>query len=238
MFTVALIGADGAGKSTIAKMLKDSFPLPIKYLYMGIDPLASNVILPTTRMIIIGRYRVRKYLHESQTFNSHLPNSNKKRIKFGWIKILRSFIRIILLLTEEYFRLFVSWYYQIRGYIVLYDRHFSFDYDSTIGEPQGNSEPVADRLHRWLLVHFYSKPDLVIFLDAPPEVLYARKGEGTLKYLEARQHAFIKQGEKVPNFVRIDAALPLEEVYSRVYYHMRCFYEQLSGKTLNGELKN
>ena len=51
MYTVALIGGDGAGKTTIADQLRDSFPLPLKYLYMGINIESSNVALPTSRII-------------------------------------------------------------------------------------------------------------------------------------------------------------------------------------------
>ena len=49
MVTVALIGADGAGKTSVARALERSRDLPIKYLYMGINTEASNHMLPTTR---------------------------------------------------------------------------------------------------------------------------------------------------------------------------------------------
>src|SRR5262245_56357637 len=48
-FTVALIGPDGVGKTTIARRLEAEAWLPIKYLYMGDNPQASFVTLPTTR---------------------------------------------------------------------------------------------------------------------------------------------------------------------------------------------
>ena len=51
MFSVALIGPDGAGKSTIANMLAESFPVSVKVLYMGINLDSSNVVLPTSRLI-------------------------------------------------------------------------------------------------------------------------------------------------------------------------------------------
>ncbi len=49
MFTVALIGPDGAGKTTIGRQLEHMLPMPVKYLYMGVNHDASNRMLPTTR---------------------------------------------------------------------------------------------------------------------------------------------------------------------------------------------
>jgi adenylate kinase len=49
MFTVTLVGPDGVGKTTVSKELEASLKLPIKYIYMGMNVEASNVMLPTTR---------------------------------------------------------------------------------------------------------------------------------------------------------------------------------------------
>ena len=55
MFTVALIGPDGAGKTTIGRRLEQTLPLPVRYVYMGINYEASNHVLPTTRLIRAAR---------------------------------------------------------------------------------------------------------------------------------------------------------------------------------------
>ena len=53
VFTVALVGPDGAGKSTIARQLVGhKLPLPVKYVYMGVNLDSSNLVLPTTRLIL------------------------------------------------------------------------------------------------------------------------------------------------------------------------------------------
>src|SRR5690606_34602142 len=51
MASVALIGPDGAGKTTLTRMLEQSDVLPFRYLYMGIDIPASSLALPTSRLI-------------------------------------------------------------------------------------------------------------------------------------------------------------------------------------------
>jgi hypothetical protein len=53
-------------------------------------------------------------------------------------------------------------------------------------------------------------------LDAPGHVLFARKRESTVEELERRRQAFLRQGERLPGFVRIDATRPLDEVYADV----------------------
>ena len=52
MFTVALIGPDGAGKSTVGRELERRLSFPAKYIYMGVNLESSNLVLPTTRLIL------------------------------------------------------------------------------------------------------------------------------------------------------------------------------------------
>ncbi len=52
MFTVALIGPDGAGKTTICQRLEQILPLPTKYVYMGINLETSRFMLPSTLLLL------------------------------------------------------------------------------------------------------------------------------------------------------------------------------------------
>lgn len=125
---------------------------------------------------------------------------------------------------EECYRQLVSWRYQLQGFVVLYDRHYVFDFAPEIMEVQ--RESLEQQLHRWWLTYLYPRPDLVIFLDAPGEVLFARKGELTVAELERRRQAFLRQGERIPNFVRVDATRPLGEVYEEIIYHVLRFNQK------------
>ena len=75
---------------------------------------------------------------------------------------------------------------------------------------------IGQRLHGLLLGRLYPKPDLVVYLDAPAEVLLARKGEGTLEALEARRGEYRAIAPLVPRFAEIDATQPLEAVVRAV----------------------
>jgi thymidylate kinase len=121
-------------------------------------------------------------------------------------------------LAEEWYRQLFSWFYQMRGYVVLYDRHFLFDFAIAVDdEPH---ESLTKWLHRWCVRHIYPCPSLVIYLDAPAEVLFARKGEWGLEALERRRQAFLQVGKQTPNFVQVDATQSLEEVYAEVTHHI------------------
>jgi thymidylate kinase len=79
-----------------------------------------------------------------------------------------------------------------------------------------------------MLYYFLPKPNLVIFLDAPAEVLYQRKRESSLKHLRTRREATLKQGENIDNFVRIDASQPLETVMEEVISQINAYHESLN----------
>jgi thymidylate kinase len=81
-------------------------------------------------------------------------------------------------------------------------------------------------VHGFLLEHVYPKPDLVVFLDAPPAVLLARKGEGTLESLERRRQEYLDLAARTPHFVTVDAARPLDEVTQEVAAAISAFAEQ------------
>lgn len=225
MFAVAVIGADGAGKTTVTKRLLQTFPIPMKYLYMGWNPESSNFALPTSRLML--RLKLRSYrreaerrgIREPEFISTHHPEHRKvHRGRIG------TAARLLNRLAEAYFRQMISWIYQLRGYIVLYDRHFLFDAAPGNNRSQVQKQPLDSRIYFWLLSHLYPRPDLVIFLDAPPEVLLKRKQETTLDYLRWRRAAFLEQGEETASFIRVDATQPPDKVLADVTQHIMQFY--------------
>jgi len=204
---IAVIGGDGAGKTSVTRRLLDSGRLPLRTLYMGINVASSNVALPTSRLL----QRLRHGRTGPTTTHVSGPDRPKARGARG---ALRAGARLLYRLSEEWYRQALCWLYELRGEIVLCDRHFLYDFY----EPAERraAKGLADRLHLAILRHVYPRPDLVLFLDAPAELLMARKGEASIEFLEGRRAAMLEIGAGDPRFVRIDATQPLDAVASEV----------------------
>ena len=122
------------------------------------------------------------------------------------------------------FRQLVAWRFVRRGYIVLFDRHFFTDYYTYDIASNGADRRLSSRIHGWLLEHVYPKPDLVIYLDAPAEVLFARKGEGGLELLERRRQDYLNLRNLVDHCAVVDASLPEDDVARAVTETIESFY--------------
>jgi thymidylate kinase len=232
MFTVALVGPDGAGKSTIGRKLQQISPLPMKYVYMGVNLESSNLVLPTTRLILEikrargGRPDMAGYGPSTRHVTPR-PEKFLKRLAKG----SKEAVRMLNLMAEEWFRQMVVWYYTSRGYLVLFDRHFYFDYyshDVTNTDPHRS---LSSRIHGFMLRKLYPKPDFVVFLDAPAEVLFTRKPEGTLEGLEARRQEYVNMREAVKAYAVVDVSQPLDEVTQQVSEEIVKFYQNKNGIT-------
>ena len=216
MFTVALIGPDGAGKSTIGRKLQEISPLPMKYVYMGVNLESSNLVLPTTRLLLeIKRARGQRpdiTVPRDAYFQSQTRKKFRKRAAEG----MKSALRIVNVMAEEWFRQLIVWYYTLRGYYVLFDRHFYFDYyDHDIANTDPK-RPLSSRLHGFMLQKLYPKPDFVIFLDAPSEVLFARKPERTIEILESKRQEYVRLREVMKDFAVVDVSQPIDTVVRQV----------------------
>ncbi|MGA7837121.1 MAG: hypothetical protein WB996_04090 [Ignavibacteriaceae bacterium] len=220
MATIALIGADGSGKTTIAKMLLDSPPAKMKYLYMGLNIESSNHALPTSRLIfylkLLKYKRKNKKLKNVKLKNLSLNDLEEnrtldKRGKLGAIA------RLVNRMAEAWYRQFFSIVFQLMGYVVLYDRHFLFDSSTGHFGAEAKNQRLTSKIHWWLLNNMYSKPDLVFFLQAPPEVLFERKGEGDIQYLKMRSENFMKVGSMLNNFIIVDATQPIDKVFTVIF---------------------
>jgi thymidylate kinase len=217
--TVALIGCDGAGKTTVARALEREAELPIRYLYMGVSAESSNRQLPTTRLANAVK-RARRGGVSGEPHGTSAPAAAAAAPAAGRLKRMRratrSGLRLTNRLAEEWYRQLIAEAYRARGEIVVFDRHFAADYHAF--DIAGSGLPLARRIHGWVLSRAYPKPDLVVFLDAPPAVLHARKGEGTLASLARRRADYLRlaDGELGGSFAVVSATQPLPRVVDEV----------------------
>jgi thymidylate kinase len=228
MFSVALIGPDGAGKTTIARMLEERSSLPLKYIYMGVNIAASNFALPTSRVFEYLRGRQNGNSDPSQVEGQTIQHPKRGSKSAG--KLLWAAGRLANHLADEWYRQLWSWGYQCSGSIALYDRHFLFDF--SLDNVDLDQEGFDTRLHRWFLTHLYPRPDLVIYLDAPAEVLFARKGEKDIEDLGKRRQSFLQLIKQSPNCVVVDGTQPLSKVYEDVAAHIFQFCKMHSRESI------
>jgi thymidylate kinase len=224
MISVALIGPDGAGKSTVTERLeREPLPAPVKRIYMGVNLQAGGLMLPTTRLALALKTARGRRPDMVAAFDQPAPTTGSaaRRAAKGSARIAR----LLMWLAEEWFRQLIAEYHLRRGFIVVFDRHFYADYFHQDVEGTG-SRPITARVHGYLLRSVYPKPDLVICLDAPGRVLFDRKREASAEWLERRRAQYLQLANEVPHFVVVDATRPLDAVTRDVVTAISEFLEK------------
>lgn len=204
-FSVAFVGPDGAGKTTVARRLETDLPLPVAYLYMGVSAESSNRLLPTTRLVRSIRRR-KGVVERGPRARSAEPVG---RPSVG--RRVRAAARLVNRIAEESYRQAIASRQMRQGRVVLFDRHFFADYHMHDVDSDGRL-PLSRRLHGLFISRVLPRPDLLVFLDVPADVLFARKGEGTVELLEEMRHGYRRLASAGPTFVTLDADRPLDDV--------------------------
>ncbi len=190
--TVALLAPDGAGKSTLAASLQQSFYFPVRSIYMG---LYQKTVREQGSKGAGEQGRNTPKLPTSQTPPPPRPLAALPGLSFA------------SRLVKLWWRYLTARYHQARGRLVIFDR---YTYDSRL--PASRPLSRLGRWRRWLLAHACPPPDLVLLLDAPGEVLYSRKGEHTPLLLEAQRQAYLKLKPHLPQLIILDATADAEYV--------------------------
>lgn len=98
-------------------------------------------------------------------------------------------------------------YQRLLGRLVLLDR---VPYDTRLPGSIDNS--LGGRISAALAFAFGPKPDVLLVLDAPGEVMFDRKKEHSVEVLEAWRRAYLGLAEELPGTRILDAAEPLNAV--------------------------
>lgn len=213
-FTVALVGADGAGKTTVGRRLERELPVPAKYIYMGVSAEASNYLLPTTRLVRALK-RARGVPPDTSGPPPAVRAEPVQRSGRGraWAAVKDS-LRLANLLGEEWQRQLRAWLHVRGGGVVVFDRHFYADFYAYDIVAEGRRS-LPSRVHGFTLSRL-PKPDLVLFLDASPEILFARKQEGSVEALRRRREQYLKLAGAGGGVTIVDASQSPDAVMQEV----------------------
>lgn len=96
-------------------------------------------------------------------------------------------------------------YHRMRGRLVLLDR---VPYDAIL--PGAVDMSIGGRIATALAFRLGPEPDVLIVLDAPGEVMFARKGEHSAEILEQRRQSYLELAGQLPGTWVLDAGQPLE----------------------------
>ena len=179
---IALLAPDGAGKTTLAQQLARDRFLRACLIYMGTNPEAVTVSLPTSRLL------------------------NRFAGKEGSRGLLSRGLRFCNRALDQWYRSAVALCCKASGRFVVFDRYV---YDSCLASP---ATTLGRRIRRRILGSSWARPDLVILLDAPGEVLYARKREHSPERLDAQRQKYLSLQGRVPNIVVVDATREADQV--------------------------
>jgi hypothetical protein len=117
---------------------------------------------------------------------------------------------LVKLMLVQWRRYISARYHQADGQPVIFDR---YTYDALL--PRAHASRRG-RARRWVLAHACPAPDLVVLLDAPSDVLYARKGEHSAAALESQRQAYLQICTRPRRAVVVDATRSADELRRQV----------------------
>ena len=164
---VALLGPDGAGKGTVIQALQERIPVGLTVIYLGERRRRAPLPDPPPQG---GREYV----------PGHPPERVVKRVSAlrECAFVLYRAVRFWSILLGGYL---AAW----SGHIVLCDRH---PIEALAIRPRTTRSAAA--LERFLFGRLMPWPDAVAVLDAPGQVLYARKKEHSPDLLEGQRQRY------------------------------------------------
>jgi thymidylate kinase len=188
---VVFLGPDGSGKSTV-----------IEEVETKLAPYFSKI----TRKHLLPRFL--KLKRKSISQNDNVSNPHAKPPRGALASILKILYWCCDNITYYFWRLIPL---KVRSTFIIFDRY----YLDLLVDPKryryGGSQFIAKLIYR-----FVPKPDMIIILDAPSEILYSRKKEVSMEEIESQRKRYKGLTEEYNNAHVVDTSKELESSVSEV----------------------
>ena len=171
---------------------------------MGVRLESSNILLPSSKLLLAVRRRFGSD-PEGAAYPSGSPGQGPSTKKpRSLVSRIRTVLLVLNLFAEEWYRLMIARFYQWRGNLVLFERHFIADYYAFKAADPNSANELGTRVHGLILENLYPEPDLVILLDGLPDVIFSRKKEGTVDRLHKLLQGYKAYGKGIDHFEEVD----------------------------------
>lgn len=201
---IVFLGPDGCGKSSITQALRAEFrsaTLTTDIVYLG--PWGQSR-LPLHKILSLLNFKPYRPEDKARYQNRKVEFATPGLLTRAW-RDFKGRIFYLALALELWYRYYAEVLPKLRrGRIVLADRYI---YDVLVGY---KNRPV-DYFHgiREWMCRKYPRPDLVILLDAPPEVIHARKPQFQVAQLHDIRQRYAAVGARY-DFHPLDTSVSLE----------------------------
>ncbi len=185
---VAFFGPDGVGKSTVIEQLQQQ-------LRPAFDEIGKFHFRPGFGRRALDRIAVTDP-------HANLPRSALISLGKLLYWLLDCWIGYVLTVFPQ----------RHRCGLVIYDRYYP---DILVDPVRYRLPPRTARIAKGL-AKLAPRPDLCVLLDAPAEVVYARKSELPLAELRRQRVTYLKMFEGMPSKLLVNANLPINEVARNV----------------------
>lgn len=186
---IAFLGVDGSGKSSVLQQLEETFCPPL-YAGMKIVHRRPGLIAPVKENKLESGEEVKHY--------SKSPHH-----------VVISVIKLAIAALDWFLGYWVYVvYYRNKNYLVCFDRHYLLD---LLVDPLRYRYGGPTWLTR-IVIYLLPKPDLIILLDAPIEVIQSRKQEVSPETAVQQRSAYLKLVSAHPNGYIVDATRSLKDI--------------------------
>ena len=202
---IVLCGADGSGKSTIGNAL-------VSELSGTFNPVKGRQF----------HWKPPVFSGSRQAARAPVTDPHRTPPRNAFLSLIYFIVHWLEFFLGSYLRIRPV---TSRGGLVLIDRYY---YDFLVDQQR-----YRLRVPQWLVrlgLLFLKKPDLVLLLDAPAEVLHSRKQEVDLAEIRRQREAYLNMVKSLPNGHVVKAAQSVEDVVKDIKKLILQFMAERAGE--------